>query len=103
MNFEEGNYFEAYRSVFDNTGFHFRNKTNQLTHELFAKGCFIIPLDYSYDRSSMFHIRESVSGQLNIEILLKEPLKKALTLIHCAMVDGVIDINQTRVVTNMSV
>ena len=103
VNLKENIYFEAYNSLFANTGYHNKNATCQISPEHFKKNCFIIPLDFSYDLTSGYYVRPPNQGQMSIEIRLAEKLDKAVTVIHVDVYDAAVDLNNIRTLVNSDI
>ena len=87
----------AYQTLFTGSGIHHGNTGNQITHDMFVRGYFMLLFDLSPDSAaSEGHTSLSENGSIRIEIKFEEALKDAITCLLYLEYDANVQIDNLR-------
>ena len=93
-NFEDGNYINLYRHVFDNLGSKHGNYSCGLTVEDFKQGRTFLVADLNPDQCNSYHIHPDNYGNLDLELSFAKPLEHIVYVFAFMIYNSGIKIDQ---------
>lgn len=79
--YDSYNYLREYRMLFDHTGIHHGNMTNNITQKQFRKIYNFYPFDFSPELCNSAHHHATKTGHIDIELGFKKALQDSIYMI----------------------
>jgi len=90
----------GYRTLFEESGVHHSNTEQQITHNMFINGYFMLLFHLTTDRgASEGHTSHSENGNIRIEMKFSKKLPKAITCFSYMEFDNSVLIDFARTLT----
>jgi hypothetical protein len=90
----------AYRTIFKGNGIHHSNAGNQITHDMFINGYFMLLVDLTHDQAaSEGHVSHASNGHIRLELKFAEVLPEALNCLLYLEYDSSVRIGANRAVS----
>jgi len=87
----------GYRTLFEGSGIHHSNAGNQITHDMFVNGYFMLLFDLTPDQgASEAHTSHPEQGNIRVEMKFAKPLPEAITCLLYLEFDNSVLINLAR-------
>ena len=93
--FENDDYMDLFRHLYDSVGFGISNFTCAITVEAFKKGRCILPVDLTPDRCNNFHLHPDEKGKIDVELGFKSAVTHNIYLLSYAVYNSGIKIEET--------
>lgn len=95
--FDNGEYMEAYFSLFTGSGIHFKDEGNQISRTEYPNGYCIYAFDLTSDLSANSgHWSVQRTGTVRLEVRFKEPLENAINCVVLSEFNNTIEIDRYR-------
>ena len=99
VKFDQSLFAEAYRALFDNTGYSHSNSGNGITMESFKNGNTFLAFDLTPDLCNGWHLHKIKQGTVDIELSFKTALTEPINLIVYASYDNKLLLDGNRNIT----
>jgi len=87
----------GYRTLFEGSGIHHSNASNQITHDMFVNGYFKLLFDLTPDQGALeAHTSYPEQGNIRVKLKFAKPLPEAMTCLLYLEFDNSVLINLAR-------
>ena len=93
--FDNGDYMDLYRHIYDSVGFGISNHSCGISPELFKKGRCFLTVDFTPDRCNGFHLHPDEKGKIDVELAFKSNTLHNIYLLSFAIYNSGIKIEET--------
>lgn len=95
--FKQGNYIEAYNTLFSGSGIHWRDEGNDITYSDYGKGYTLYCFDLTSDLSAhQTHWNLQKTGCVRLEVRFREPISTPVNCIIYSEFNNLIEIDKSR-------
>ena len=100
QDYGSNDYVETYRRCMDEIGIRTNNLGNNITSEMYKRGCNFYAFDFSPDKCNGFHDHITIGGAMDFSVVFKKATTEAISMVIMSHYEDKLQIDEARNVAN---